>query len=33
MVDKYLGEMPDKVSKGFLQVSSDSDVNRTMNLV
>ena len=33
MVDKYLGEMPDKVSKGFPQVSSDPDVNRTMNLV
>ena len=23
MVDKYLGEMPDKASKGFPQVSSD----------
>ena len=33
MVDKYLGEMPDEVFKGFPQVSSDPDVNRTMNLV
>ena len=27
------GEMPGKASKGFPQVSSDPDVNRTMNLV
>ena len=33
MVDKYLGEMPDEVTKGFPQVSSDPDVNRTMNIV
>ena len=33
MVDKYLGEMPDEASKGFPQVSSDLDVNRTMNIV
>ena len=33
MVDKYLGETPGKVSKGFSQVSSDLDVNRTMNIV
>ena len=33
MTDKYLGEMPGKASKGFPQVSSDPDVNRTMNLV
>ena len=33
MADKYLGEMPDKVSKGFPQVSSDPHVNRTVNLV
>ena len=33
MVDKYQGEMPDKASKHFPQVSSDPDVNRTTNLV
>ena len=39
MVDKYLGEMPDKASKGFPQVSSDPDVMnmarilKTMNIV
>ena len=33
MVDKYLGEMRDEASKGFPQVSSEPDVNRTMNLV
>ena len=33
MVDKYLGEMPDEAPKGFPQVSSDPDLNRTMNLV
>ena len=33
MVDKYLGEMTGKASKGFPQVSSDTDVNGTMNLV
>ena len=33
MVGKYLGEMPDEVSKGFPQVSSDPAVNRIMNLV
>ena len=33
MADKYLGEMPGKASKGFPQVSSDLDVNRTMNIV
>ena len=33
MVDKYLGEIPDEASKGFPQVSSDPDVNRTRNLV
>ena len=27
------GEMPDNASKGFPQVSSDPDVNRTMNIV
>ena len=27
------GEMPDEVSKGFPQVRSDLDVNRTMNIV
>ena len=33
MVDKYLGEMPGEASQGFPQVSSDLDMNRTMNLV
>ena len=33
MAGKYLGEMPGEASGGFLQVSSDWDVNRTMNLV
>ena len=33
MVDKYVGEMPGKASKGSPQVNSDPDVNRTMNLV
>ena len=33
MAGKYLGEMPDEASEGFPQVSSDLDVNRTMNLV
>ena len=33
MADKYLGEMPGEASKGFPPVSSDPDVNRTMNLV
>ena len=33
MVDKYPREMPDKASKGFPQVSSALDVNRTTNLV
>ena len=34
MADKYWGgEMPGKASGGFPKVSSDLDVNRTMNLV
>ena len=33
MVDEYLGEMPDEASKGFPQVRSDLDVNRTMKIV
>ena len=33
MINKYLGEMPGEASKGFPQVSSDLDLNRTMNLV
>ena len=33
MVNKYLGETPDEVCKGFPQVSSDWYVNRTMNIV
>ena len=33
MIDKYMGEMPDEASMGFPQVSSDPDVNRTMNIL
>ena len=33
MVDKYLGEMADEASKGFPQVGSGPDVNRTTNLL
>ena len=33
MASKYLGEMPDEVSRGSPQVSSHPDVNKTMNLV
>ena len=33
MAGNYLGEVPGKASRGFPKVSSDPDVNRTMNLV
>ena len=33
MAGKYLGEPPGEAFGGFPKVSSDLDVNRTMNLV